>query len=68
MSDPLPLPATFTHAEVVRNYQTRVNVLEKAMTDIASCATQCLCCEMHRRIAVEALGHDVEIVTDTLDI
>lgn len=46
-------------------------VLERyraALMGIASCATQCVCCEAHRQYALKALGHDVEIVTDTLDI
>lgn len=40
---------------------TREGKLERALEGIASCATQCICCEMHRRIAVGALGYDVEI-------
>lgn len=42
----------------------RVEVLTKALEGIASCATQCLCCEMHRNIAVKALGYEVEIITE----
>lgn len=40
---------------------TREGKLEAALEGIASCATQCICCEMHRNIAVKALGYDVEI-------
>ena len=40
--------------------------LQAALESIAACATQCSCCEMHRRVAKKALGHSVEIVTDTL--
>lgn len=47
--------------------ETREQRLEKAMQGIASCATQCPCCEMHRRVAVRALGYDVAIVTDKID-
>lgn len=47
--------------------ETREQRLEQAMQGIASCATQCLCCEMHRRVAVRALGYDVAIVTDKID-
>lgn len=41
--------------------------LVAALQGIASCATQCPCCEMHRRVAVKALGYDVAIVTDRID-
>lgn len=47
--------------------RTREQRLEQAMQGIASCATQCPCCEMHRRVAVRALGYDVAIVTDKID-
>lgn len=44
--------------------QSREQKLEAALQEIAACATQCVCCEMHRKIAIKALGYDVEIVTD----
>jgi len=52
----------------VPDTQTREQKLERAMQGIASCATQCPCCEMHRQVAERALGYKVEIVTDKLDI
>ena len=45
---------------------TREGTLEQALQGIASCATQCVCCEMHRRIAVKALGYEVGITTDSV--
>lgn len=38
--------------------------LQTALEGIAACATQCVCCEMHRTIAVKALGYNVEITTE----
>jgi hypothetical protein len=38
-----------------------IEKLTKALIGIASCATQCPCCEMHRRIANKALGHEVDL-------
>lgn len=49
-------------------FRQRASVLEKTLEGIASCATQCLCCEMHRRMAVKALGYEVQITTDRLDV
>lgn len=46
---------------------TRERGLEQALQGIASCATQCPCCEMHRRIAEKALGYKVMIATNTYD-
>lgn len=40
--------------------------LQKALEGIASCATQCTCCEMHRRIAVKALGYEVEVTMEAV--
>jgi hypothetical protein len=40
--------------------------LETALQSIAACATHCPCCEMHRNIAVKALGYDVEISTEVV--
>lgn len=45
---------------------TREGKLELALQGIASCATQCVCCEMHRQIAEKALGYSVEITTDRI--
>lgn len=42
--------------------------LQSALEGIASCATQCVCCEMHRQVAEKALGRSVEITTDKLPI
>lgn len=47
--------------------QSREQKLEQALQGIASCATQCPCCEMHRRVAVRALGYEVTITTDSID-
>lgn len=47
-------------------FRQRAEKLEKTLEGIASCATQCPCCEMHRQLAVKALGYEVEITTDTL--
>ena len=40
--------------------------LEQALQGIASCATQCVCCEMHRQVALKALGYEVGITTDSI--
>ena len=32
---------------------------ENALRGIASCATGCMCCRMHNRIALRALGEDI---------
>lgn len=45
-------------------FERRIEEIETALQGIAACATQCVCCEMHRKIAIKALGYDVEIVTD----
>lgn len=60
-------PVGMTDAELRQRLQ-RVDKLERALQGIASCATQCPCCEMHRLISEKALGYEVEIVTDKLDI
>jgi hypothetical protein len=39
---------------------------ERALQGIASCATQCPCCEMHRQVANRALGYEVVITTDRI--
>ena len=46
--------------------QTREQKLECALQGIASCATQCPCCEMHRQVANRALGYEVVITTDRI--
>jgi hypothetical protein len=48
--------------------RTREQKLEQALQGIASCATQCPCCEMHRQVAEKALGYKVEIVTDKISL
>jgi hypothetical protein len=40
--------------------------LQTVLEGIAACATQCVCCEMHRQIAEKALGYTIEVVTDTI--
>lgn len=35
--------------------------LVQALEGIASCATQCPCCEMHRRLANKALGYSMPV-------
>lgn len=64
---PTPPPA-YTHAEIIKMQRERIERLERTFQGIASCATQCTCCEMHRRLAVKALGYEVEITTDTLTV
>lgn len=50
---------TVTHLMV----KERAEKLEAALEGIAACATQCVCCEMHRQIAEKALGYPVEVTT-----
>ena len=53
---------TVTHLMV----KERAKKLESALEGIASCATQCPCCEMHRQVAVKALGYEVDVTTDNI--
>lgn len=52
-----------TELEIVK---ARAEKLEVTLQGIASCATQCPCCEMHRQVAERALGYTVEITTDKI--
>lgn len=38
-----------------RAYKLAVQKLLKALGGIASCATDCVCCQMHQRIASKAI-------------
>lgn len=64
---PTPPPA-YTHLEIIQTQRKLIEKLEQTLQGIASCATQCPCCEMHRRLAVKGLGYEVEITTDTLTV
>lgn len=55
-----------TAHEVAHTALEVVGKLQKALEGIASCATQCPCCEMHRQVAEKALGYSVEITTDRI--
>lgn len=48
------------------NHSSDPDRFQVALEGIASCATQCPCCEMHRRVAEKALGYTVEITTDRI--
>jgi hypothetical protein len=41
------------------HYERRLGLLLRALSGIASCATQCKCCAMHREIAERAVANDV---------
>lgn len=47
-------------------FRKRIDQLERALEGIAACATHCPCCEMHRQIAVKALGYNVEITMEVV--
>lgn len=42
----------------LEHYERRLDLLLRALSGIASCATQCGCCRLHQEIASEAIVRD----------
>lgn len=53
--------------ECLTRYVEAYERLRRSMQGIASCATRCGCCEMHRRIAEKAVQEAEQMVKHDVD-